>query len=112
MLGSYYRFSSIDSGVHRLIEEFRQVPTKTPRANKVDNSLVDEIEHVLLLVDFCRLIDSSFSLVFFRIFQYLSTDNCFKHLFFHASSIRYRAQIVFQNSFCRQVSTRLLPFCR
>jgi len=54
MLGSHCRFSSIDSECHRQNEECRQVQTKTPRANKVDKSLVDEVEHVLLRVDFCR----------------------------------------------------------
>ena len=54
MLGSHCRFLSIDSDVHRQIEECRLVPTKEPRLNKVDDLLVDEVEHVLLLVDFCR----------------------------------------------------------
>ena len=54
MLGSYYRFSSIDSESHRQNEECRQVYTKAPRANKVDELLIDEVEYVLLLVDFCR----------------------------------------------------------
>ena len=53
MLGSQCRFSFIDSESHRQNEECRQVPTKTPRSKKVDDSLVDEVEHVLLLVDFC-----------------------------------------------------------
>ena len=54
MLVSHCRFSSIDSECHRQNEECRQVQTKTPRANKVDKTLVDEVEHVLLRVDFCR----------------------------------------------------------
>ena len=54
MLGSHCRFSSIDSECHRQNEEFRKVQTKTPRSKKVDDSLVDEVEHVLLLVDFCQ----------------------------------------------------------
>ena len=84
MLGTHCRFSSIDSEGHRQNEECRQVQTKTPRSKKVDDSLVDEVEHVLLLVDLCRQIDRiSFSLVCFLIFQYLCTDKCFKHLFFH-----------------------------
>ena len=82
MLGSHCRFSSIDSESHRQSEECRQVQTKTPRSKKVDDSLVDGIEHILLLVDFCRQIDRiSFSLVCFLIFQYLSTGKCFEHLF-------------------------------
>ena len=43
MLGSHCRFSSIDSEYHRQNEECRQVQTKTLRANKVDNSFVDEV---------------------------------------------------------------------
>ena len=44
---------------------------------KVDDSLVDEVKHVLLLVDFCRYIDRiSFSLVCFLIFQYLALVPC------------------------------------
>ena len=54
MLGSHCRFSSIDSESHRQNEECRQVQTKTPRSKKVDDSLVDEVERVLLLVDFSR----------------------------------------------------------
>ena len=54
MLGSHCRFSSIDSESHRQNEECRQVPTKRPRAKNIDDSLADEVEHVLLLVDFCR----------------------------------------------------------
>ena len=54
LLGSHSRFSSIDSGVHRQNEESRHVPTKEPRVNKVDDLLVDEVEHVLLLVGSCR----------------------------------------------------------
>ena len=50
MLGSHCRFSSIDSEIHRQIEEWQQMQTKTPRSKKVDVSLVDEVEHVLLLV--------------------------------------------------------------
>jgi len=34
-------------------EEFQQAQTKTQRENKVGGSLVDKLEHVLLLVDFC-----------------------------------------------------------
>ena len=84
MLGSHCRCSSIYSESHRQNDECRQVQTKTPRSKKVDDSLVDEVEYVLLLVDFCRQIDRiSFLLVCFFIFQYLNTDKCFKHLFFH-----------------------------
>ena len=54
MLRSQFRFSSIDSESHRQSEECRQVQTKTPRSKKIDVSLVDEVERVLLLVDFCR----------------------------------------------------------
>ena len=54
MLASHCRFSSIDSESHRQNEECRLVQTKTPRSKKVDDSLVDEVEHVLLLIDFCR----------------------------------------------------------
>ena len=50
MLGSHCRFLSIDSEVHRQNEEFWHVATKEPRVNKVDNSLVDEVEHVPPLV--------------------------------------------------------------
>ena len=49
MLGSHCRLLSIDSDVHRQNEECRHVPIKEPRANKVD-----DLEHVLLLVDFFR----------------------------------------------------------
>ena len=52
MLGSHCRFSSIDSESHQQSEECRQVQTKTPRSKKVDDSLVDEVEHVLLLIAF------------------------------------------------------------
>ena len=52
MLGSHCRFSSIESESHRQNEECRQVQTKAPRSKKVDDSLVNEVEHVLLLVDF------------------------------------------------------------
>ena len=84
MLGSHRRFSSIDSECHRQNEECRQVQTKTPRSKKVDDSLVDEVGHVLLLVDFCRQIDrTSFKLVCFLIFQHLSIDKRSTHLFFH-----------------------------
>jgi len=34
-------------------EEFQQAQTKTQRENKIGGSLVDKLEHVLLLVDFC-----------------------------------------------------------
>ena len=54
MLGSHCRFSSIDSESYRQNEECRQVQAKTPRPKKADDSLVDEVEHVLLLVDFCQ----------------------------------------------------------
>ena len=54
MLGSHCRFSSIASEVRQKNEECRHVPTKTLCANKVDDPLVDEVEHVLLLADFCR----------------------------------------------------------
>ena len=54
MLGSHCRLLSIDSDIHRQNEECRHVPIKEPRANKVDDLLVDEVEHVLLLVDVCR----------------------------------------------------------
>ena len=54
MLDSHCRFSSIDLESHRHNEECRQVQTKTPRSKKVDDSLVDEVKPVLLLVDFCR----------------------------------------------------------
>ena len=54
MLGSHCRLLSIDSDVHRQYEECRHVPTKEPRVNKADDLLVDEVEHALLLVDFCR----------------------------------------------------------
>ena len=75
------RFSSIDSDKY---EECRQVRTKTPYSKKIDDSLVDEVEHVLLLVDFCREIDRiSFSMVCFLMFQYLSIGKCFKYLLFH-----------------------------
>ena len=84
MLCSHCRFSPIDSESHRQNEECQQVQTNTPCSKKVDNSLVDEVEHVLRLVDFCRQIDrNSFSLACFLIFQYLCSDKCFKHLFFH-----------------------------
>ena len=84
MLGSHCRFSSIDSESHRQNEECRQVQAKTPRSKKVDNSLVVEIEHVLLPVTFCRQIDRiSFSLVYFAIFQHLTIEKCFKQLFSH-----------------------------
>ena len=53
MLGSHCRVLSIDSDVHRQNEECRHVLTKEPRVNKVDDLFVDEVEHVLLLVDFC-----------------------------------------------------------
>ena len=53
MLGSHCRLLSIDSDVHRQNEECGHVPTKEPCVNKVDDSPVDEVEHVLLLVDFC-----------------------------------------------------------
>ena len=51
---SHCKFSSIDSESHRQNEACRQVQTKTPRPKKVDDSLVDEVEHVLLLADFYR----------------------------------------------------------
>ena len=54
MLCSHCKFSPTDSESHRQNEECRQVQRKTSRANKVDGSLVDEVEHVLLLVDCCR----------------------------------------------------------
>ena len=54
MLGSHCRLWSVDSDVDRKNEECRHVPTKEPRVNQVDDSLVDEVEHVLLLVDFYR----------------------------------------------------------
>ena len=52
MLGLHCRFSSIDSESHQQSEECRQVQPKTPRSKKVDDSLVDEVEHVLLLIAF------------------------------------------------------------
>ena len=54
MLGSHCRFSSIDSEIHQQNEERRQAQTKEPHVNKVDDSLIDEVEHFLLFVDFCR----------------------------------------------------------
>ena len=51
ILRSHCRFSSIDSESDRQNEECRQVQTKTPRSKKVDDSLVDEVEYALLLVD-------------------------------------------------------------
>ena len=51
---AHCRFSPTDSESHRQNEECWQVQTKTLRSKKVDDSLVDEVEHVLLLVDFCR----------------------------------------------------------
>ena len=54
ILGSHCRLLSIDLDVHRQNEEFWHEPTKESRVNKVDDSLVDEVEHVLILVDFCR----------------------------------------------------------
>ena len=54
MLGSHFRPSPIDSESHRKNEECRQVQRKTPHLKKVDDSLFDEVERVLLLVDFCR----------------------------------------------------------
>ena len=64
MLGSQSRLLPIDSDFHRQNEECWHVPTKETRVNKFDDSLVDEVERVLLLVDFCRLIGvMSFSIV-------------------------------------------------
>ena len=54
MPGSHCRLLSKDLDVHGKYEECRHVPAKEPRVNKVDDLLVDEVEHVLLLVDFCR----------------------------------------------------------
>ena len=54
MLGSHCRLLSIDSDVHRQNEKCRHVPTKEPRVSKVDDLLINEVEHVLLLVDFYR----------------------------------------------------------
>ena len=54
MLGSHCRLSSKDSESHRQNEECRLVQTKTSCSKKVDDSLVVEVEHVILLVDFCR----------------------------------------------------------
>ena len=54
MLGSFCRFLSINSRVHRVNEECRHAPTKELRVNKFDDLLVDEVEHVLFLVDFNR----------------------------------------------------------
>ena len=53
-LGSHCRLLSLDSDLHQQSEECRHVPTKEPRVNKIGDLLVDEVEHVLLLVDFCR----------------------------------------------------------
>ena len=53
MLGSHCRFSSMDSESHEQNKECQQVHIMTPSVNKVDDSLVDEVEHVLLLIDFC-----------------------------------------------------------
>ena len=52
MLDSHCRVSSIDSESHRQSEECRQVQSCS---KKVDDSLVDEVEHVLLLVDFLSI---------------------------------------------------------
>ena len=54
MLGSHRRFLSMNSDVHLQNEEFRRLPPKEQRVNKVDHLLVNEAEHVLLLVVFCR----------------------------------------------------------
>ena len=43
-----------DSDVHRQNEECQHIPTKEPHVNKIDDSLVDEVEHVLLFVDLCH----------------------------------------------------------
>ena len=47
MLGSYCRFSPIDSEIHQQNEECRQAQTKELGVNKVGDSLVDEVEHVI-----------------------------------------------------------------
>ena len=52
MLDSHCRLFSIDSDVHRQNEEYPHVPTKEPRVNKVDDLLINEVEHVLLLANF------------------------------------------------------------
>ena len=52
MLGSHCRFSSIDSESHLQNEECQRLQTKMPSLKKVDDSLVDEVEHALLLVEF------------------------------------------------------------
>ena len=52
MLDSHCRFLSIDSDSHRLMKECRLASAKEPLMNKFDDSLVDEVEHVLLLIDF------------------------------------------------------------
>ena len=67
MLGSHCRFPSIDSESHRQNEECRQVPTKTPRVNKVDDALVDEIEHVRRL-----LLTDRWNFIFVPLFPYFS----------------------------------------
>ena len=54
MLSSHYRFVSVDSDIHRENEKCRHVPTKEPLVNRVDELLVDDVEHILLLVDFCQ----------------------------------------------------------
>ena len=48
------RVLSFDLDVHRQNEEYGHVPRKEPLVNKVNYSLVDEVEHVLLLAVFCR----------------------------------------------------------
>ena len=65
MPGSHCRFLSIDLESHRLIEECRLASAKEPLVNKFDDSLVDEVEHVLLLVDF---VDRSIEVYFPRSF--------------------------------------------
>ena len=65
MLGSHFRFLSIDSENHRLIEECRLASAKEPLVNKFDDSPVDKVEHFLLLVDF---VDRSIEVHFPRSF--------------------------------------------
>ena len=52
-------------------EECRHDPTEEPRVSKVDDSLVDEVEHVIPFVDICREIEVLlFSMYFFLFLIY------------------------------------------
>ena len=95
MLGSHCRFLSIDSESYRPMEECRHVPTKEPRVNKVDDSLVDEVENALLLVDFVhRSIEFHFPQSFSIVLNIQEQINV-SSVFFHVSSSRYSVKIVF-----------------